>query len=142
MTLPELRQLCVGGFPLSTGRDPLMCSLEALCTAASVALISSEIWVDGSFLTKKIEPRDVDIVVVVQSSSLPGTAVQQVVLKKIHQQQFINPVRCDSYLLVQYPSGDPNYQLSEVMRAYWIRQFCFARNQDMKGLAVIRTPLT
>jgi hypothetical protein len=37
MLLPELRRLCVEGFPLSTRREPLMRSIEALCTAVSTA---------------------------------------------------------------------------------------------------------
>ena len=141
MLLPDLRKLCVTGFPLSTGREYLMRSVEALCTAVSTALIPSEIWVDGSFLTQKMDPGDVDLVVVVPSATLPGTAQQQQVLSRVANKNF-GPALCDSYVIVDYPNGHTNYGISEIMRAYWIKQFCFNRKEEMKGLAVIRTPIT
>lgn len=140
MTLPELRALCVTNFALSTRREQLMRSVEALCTAVSTALISSEIWVDGSFLTQKVDPADVDLVVVVQSASWPGTGQQRHVMGRVAQKDFGSPP-CDSYVLVEYPSSHKHYPETELMRAYWIKQFCFSRNEEMKGLAVIRTPI-
>jgi hypothetical protein len=140
MTLPELRKLCVDAIPLSGSRDLLMRSVEALCTTVSTALISSEIWVDGSFLTQKMNPADVDLVVVVQAASWPGTGQQRHVLSRIAKKDFNAPM-CDSYLLVEYPTSHVNHGMSEIMRAYWIKQFCFNRSEEMKGLAVIRTPI-
>jgi hypothetical protein len=142
MTLPELRKLCVDAFPLSTRRDQLMRSVEGLCTAVSTALILSEVWVDGSFLTLKIDPQDVDLVVVAAGSVLPGTPQQSIVLRRIAARDFTTPLPCDSYVIFEYPSGHPNYSIYELMRAYWIRQFCFNRKDEMKGLAVIRTPIS
>jgi len=141
MLLPEISRLCVDGFPLSARREPLMRSLQALCTTLSLSLIPAEVWVDGSFLTQKIDPDDIDLVVVVHSNILPGTNEQQAVLSRIAGQEFTNPARCDSYLHFEYPEGHMHAAVSELMRAYWIRQFCFSRNQEMKGLAVIRTPI-
>jgi hypothetical protein len=140
MSLPELRALCVTNFALSTSREQLMRSVEALCTAVSTALISSEIWVDGSFLTQKMDPADVDLVVVVQSTSWPGTGQQRHILNRVARKNFGSPP-CDSYVLVEYPAGSPHFSVSEIMRAYWIKQFCFNRNEEMKGLAVLRTPI-
>lgn len=117
-----------------------MRSVEALCTAVSTALLSTEIWVDGSFLTEKIDPNDVDLVVVVQGGSWPGTGQQRHVLSRVANKDFGAPP-CDSYVIVEYPVGHKHYPEAELMRAYWIKQFCFTRNEDMKGLAVIRTPI-
>ena len=141
MTLPELRKLCVEGFPLSVRRDPLMRSVEALSTAVSTALIRSEIWVNGSFLTQKMDPQDVDLVVVVPSSLWPGTGQQRHICVRIARKDFTVPLPCDSYILVEYPQNHQNYPMYEVMRSYWIRQFCFNRKEEFKGLAVIRTPI-
>lgn len=140
MTLPELRALCVTGFSLSTRREILMRAVEALCTTVSTALISSEIWVNGSFLTQKMDPADVDLVVVVQAASWPGTGQQRHIMGRIARKDFT--AICDSYLIVEYPIGHPHYGTTELMRAYWIKQFCFNRTEEMKGLAVIRTPIT
>jgi hypothetical protein len=72
MTLQGLRKLCVNAFPLSSRRDRLMRSVEALCTTVSTALIVSEIWIDGSFLTQKMDPDDVDLVAVVPALAWPA----------------------------------------------------------------------
>lgn len=90
MLLPALRQLCVDGFPLSTTRAGLMGGIEAICASLSTALIPASVWINGSFMTQKIDPNDVDLAV--------------------------------------------------KMRAYWQRQFGFSRNDEFKGVAVIRTP--
>ena len=96
---------------------------------------------NGSFMTRKMDPTDVDLVVVVQEGAWPGTPQQRGVFARIAKKQFTTPLPCDSYLIVEYPKGHKHYDVSEVMRAYWIKQFCFNRNEELKGLAVIRTPI-
>ncbi len=141
LTLADLRVLCVDGFPLSTRRDPVMRVLESMCLAMSTALVPAAVWVDGSFLTEKIEPDDVDVVVVMQAGN--RTSEQQAVIDRIENQEFVFPVTCDSYVNVEYPQGHKKYWFSQYMRAYWIKQFGFARNDKvMKGIAVVRTPTT
>jgi hypothetical protein len=140
-TLPELRQMCVTNFPLSTRRDPIMRSVEAMCTSISTALIRAEMWIDGSFLTQKIEPDDVDLLVTLDAQYLSGTPLQQQIVSRIASQDFKAPVQCDSYVHFQYPEGHASYWTAEFTRAYWMRQFGFGRNDQFKGLAVIRTPI-
>jgi hypothetical protein len=141
MTLPELRKLCVDPFLMSQRRDPLMRSVEALCTTVSTALIRSEIWVDGSFLTRKIDPDDVDVLVILHSSAAHGTSEQHNIFRRIAQNDFTAPLPCHSFVLQEYPDGHPQYATYEVMRAYWLKQFCFNRREEIKGLAVVRTPI-
>jgi hypothetical protein len=99
MTLADLRALCVGAFPLSVRRDPIMRSLEAMCVALSASLTKAEVWVDGSFLTQKIEPDDVDVIVVLPSG-VNGTPEQRTVIERIDRQEFVFPIKCDSYTTV------------------------------------------
>lgn len=140
-TLSELRKMCVIDFPHSKRRDPVMRSLEAMCTSISVAFIRAEVWVDGSFLTKKIEPDDVDVLVTLNAECANGTSQQQQIIAKVNAKGFNMPVQCDSYLLFQYPKGHPLYWTAKYMRAYWLRQFGFSRGNQLKGIAVIRTPI-
>ncbi len=141
MTLVQLRTLCVTNFPLSARRDPIMRSLEVMCTALSIALVRSQVWVDGSFLTQKIEPDDVDVTVVIQSGAA-GTPEQQTALARVSNQDYKFPIKCDSYVHIEYSKSHPKYWFGEFMRAYWIRQYGFDRRaQTMKGIAVIETPV-
>ena len=141
MTLMEIRALCVTPFTLSTRRELIMRSLEAMCTTLSIALVKADVWVDGSFLTQKIEPDDVDVLVVLPSG-VNGTPEQRAAIKRVDDQDFAFPIKCDSYTTIEYPRGHKKYWFGEYARAYWLRQFGFARTNAMKGIAVIGTPLT
>jgi hypothetical protein len=105
--------------------------------------IKSEVWIDGSFLTTKIDPDDVDIVVIIEAQHVPVDTAASAweILQRIVDQDFDQPLRCDSYLYCDVPSGHPQYLENEVWRAYWIRPFCFTRKTETKGLVVVRTPL-
>jgi hypothetical protein len=96
MTLADLRKACVDAFVLSRRRDPIMQSLEAKCLAISGALLRAEVWVDGSFLTHKIDPDDVDVVVVYNELSGGGTPEQLNIIDRIDKKSFQFPVVCDS----------------------------------------------
>lgn len=59
MDLHRLRALCVDAFPLSRRREPLMELVGEICSELTSVSLYTEVWVDGSFLTAKIEPDDV-----------------------------------------------------------------------------------
>jgi hypothetical protein len=105
--------------------------------------IRAEIWIDGSFLTQKIEPDDIDLVVLLEAKDIPSYTSLSAwqVLERIAHQGFVSPLKCDSYVHFDFPANHPQFLENEVKRAYWVRQFCFNRQVEMKGLAVIATPL-
>lgn len=138
MLLPALRQLCVDGFPLSTTRAAQMSGIEAICNSLSTALIPASVWINGSFMTQKIDPADVDLAVRLSHAALPNPGPeQQALLGRIATKQFAG---CDSYFFIEYPEGHPYHGAGDMMRAYWQRQFGFTRTDKFKGVAVIRTP--
>ncbi|MGE0735800.1 MAG: hypothetical protein AB7G15_14315 [Alphaproteobacteria bacterium] len=91
-------------------------------------------------MTEKIEPDDVDVVLAIKSGIME-TPEQLNVLDRVARQDFQFPIKCDSYVHLQYPQSHANYWFGEFMNAYWIRQFGFDRTQAMKGIAVIETPI-
>jgi len=116
-----------------------MRSLEALCGALSAEMIPAEVWINGSFLTHKIDPADVDLAVRLNYGALPSpTATQQALLHRIVRKQFGS---CDSYVFFEYPINHPQYPIGDMMHAYWQTQFGFSRAKTMKGIAVVETPV-
>lgn len=102
--------------------------------------LEAEIWVDGSFLTDKIEPEDSDIVVRITGDAASKlTIAQEEVLEWLNED--LKPdFLCDSYTCIEY---EPTHKLAGIgqwMRAYWIKQYGFSRSSDMKGIAVVTTP--
>src|SRR5438132_1349761 len=119
MPLPALRQLCVDRFPLSTSRARLMGGIEAICNSLSTALIPAAVWIDGSFMTHKIDPADVDLAVCLFYAALPNPGPeQQALIGRIAAKQFAG---CDSFVFVEYPTDHPEYAVGDMMHAYWQR---------------------
>lgn len=139
MTLDEFRAFVVTPFSLSVSRPPLMQAIETICGALTDAQVESAVWIDGSFLTKKIDPADADLVVCVESSQTSASVPDKVAaLDKVNQGQFPG---CHSYVQTNYPDGHPRYWVGDFMQAYWKKQFGFSRSEEFKGIAVIKTPL-
>lgn len=68
MSLGDLEKLCVQSnmFRTSNTRSTIMQGLRHVVDTLSNEAIPGEVWVDGSFLTKKIDPADVDILLSVR----------------------------------------------------------------------------
>src|ERR1700753_4504612 len=67
ITLVEMRDLCVYSESLknSKTRQDIMAGLELVISRIENAGIKGELLIDGSFLTKKIDADDVDILLIV-----------------------------------------------------------------------------
>jgi len=139
MTAADLRKLCVDKFTLSVTRSQIMADLEHVVAVLRAAPLDVEIWVDGSFVTEKIDPDDVDIVVPFQAEAYDrGTAGQRSALEWVNS-NLKQQLRCDSYVFAIFPTGHPQHQWTLDRRAYWLKQFGFGRNGQPKGMPVLRT---
>jgi hypothetical protein len=132
-----IRRCCVERFPESITRQRIMVNLSELTQVINQKGINGEIWIDGSFLTQKLNPDDVDLVLVISQSTFN--------LMDDDQKEFLNwfnntslyqRYRCDNYLFVR----EENAATGEYLYAYWLKQFGFSRGGAMKGLAVVRIP--
>lgn len=139
LSLDELRELCVARFPISKSRPTIMEGLEKFTSILNDYDIEGEIWVNGSFMTSKIDPNDVDVIVRMTSDFMDHvTDEQYIVIEWIDSDIPYLELKCDSYSYIEYPDGHPDYWKGEYMYAYWMRQWGFDREDGMKGIAVIR----
>lgn len=138
MVLEQLREMCVDKFPGSTTRTQIMGGLESIVSQLKSVGIIAEVWVDGSFLTAKRDPKDTDIVLRIPASVYDdGTEEQRRALDWVNS-NLKNDLLCDSYLFYVYPADDERAVLNDYNHAYWIRQFGFSRGYELKGIAVIQ----
>jgi hypothetical protein len=136
-TVGKLRQLCVCGFPLSTTRKAIFSRLIDVIRKLREAGIVGNLWVDGSFLTQKINPNDVDIVLEIEADALnSGSAELKNAVAWLNSNLKATHL-CDSYLCVVFPQGHANYGYGEWNKALWIRTFGFSRGNNYKGIVVI-----
>ena len=141
MTLDELSIMALDNFPLSSTRADIVDGLSKIVTKISATDLASEIWVDGSFMTEKIDPEDSDIAVRILGLVAGGLTEDQAdIFDWITDKDLKPDYLCDSYGFVEYESTHKLSAIGEWSRAYWLKQFGFSRSNKMKGIAVILTP--
>src|SRR6266404_1591008 len=99
LSLTELRALCVDPFPLSASRPRIMAGLEAVVQELNSVGIVGELWVDGSFLTEKVDPEDVDASLRITSELWDNTSTEQrQTLEWLASADLKTSYACDLYL--------------------------------------------
>lgn len=139
MTLADIRALCVGAkrFATSTARSGLMDSLDGLVGRLNRGKIAGELWVDGSFLTEEINPRDVDLSLRVGGPFYDAASART--RKLIDSVEFLRDTeRIDGYVQMEWPVGDPSYGLGQQNRDVWEKQWGRSRSGGAKGIAVVK----
>jgi len=132
----EIEQYCVSPFSGSNRRQLLYCNFIQLLNQYrefnKQYECFSEVWVDGSFTTEKINPDDIDILVVVDYkvvNSIPvmlqGTVSS--LIDRIYIKQNLNI----DVLTLWQNNPDQSY---DSQRSYWRGWFGYDRNENPKGL--------
>lgn len=100
-----------------------------------------EVWIDGSFMTEKLNPEDSDVAVqVVGEAYNAAMPAQQAVVRWASSTNLVPTHKCDCYPFTVYAEGHDLYQRGQWHRAYWLAKFGFDRQEQPKGLAVIKLP--
>jgi len=118
--------LLVGGFPDSDSRPSIAEGFLRLRATAAEVGVSATQWVDGSFVTSKLNPGDIDVVSFIHSDVLdkldaPG---RQFVVETLAAGPKAKPrYRTDSYFVPVYDSTHPFFAQYESVRSYWRKWF-------------------
>jgi len=137
-SMAELRELCVDRFPLSNTRDMIMQGLEQIVDTLRSHSIVGDLWVNGSFVTEKINPNDVDVVLFVEGAFWENATPQQQQIIDWLNNDLKDSHHCDSYTSIKWPESSPQYSYGEYWRAYWIKQWGFGRDdRPLKGIGVV-----
>ncbi len=139
-TVDEVRQTFVDDFPTSVTRPVIFEHWKALVGAIKTILPIDAQWIDGSFVTSKENPGDVDLATFLDGPTLdslgpvPATLLKGLVggpiSKELHE--------CDSYFVSVYPVGHPGRAAYEAARAYWDQWFGHDRAGNRKGYIDLR----
>ncbi len=137
MTVAGVRRLCVDRFPHSVTRPGVMENLSSLVDLINQRSFAAELWINGSFTTQKLNPDDVDLVLVIKAKVfLKLDGAQRSFCDWFRTSSLYERYKCDNYFLIE-EDGRPE---GEWFYAYWLRQFGFSRADEMKGLAVVKVP--
>jgi len=131
------RRLCVDRFPESFTRSRILKNLEDKISEINQQGIRGNIWIDGSFLTEKLNPDDADIALVISSGILRSlTPLQRQYFDTFRSTSYYDQYRIDNYGIVL----DLATAEGQWLQAYWLRQFGFSRSDEMKGILQIPVP--
>lgn len=135
LTLTEARSLCVEAFSTSVRRPALFAELLRLLDFLDQFPISLSLWLDGSYLTEKIEPDDIDVVVEFwadEAGALDPTVVEPIFV--LNGEKRFSPV-LDTYLCVRFLREDPRSHADR--RDYWAEVWGKGWDDWLKGYAVV-----
>jgi hypothetical protein len=132
VTEPELKIRTVDPFPGSLRRPLLFSGFTEWLAELRATGATGKCWLDGSFLTDKAEPSDIDLVVFPTFAALPSPAVQTRLQELFNQAAAKAKYRLDVYLV---PPDNPNLVQ---MTSYWRGWFGFCRDgATAKGIAEV-----
>lgn len=142
LSVDELRELCVTGFPESAIRADIMAGFETVYESALAVGIEGEAWIDGSFLTKKMEPGDIDFVFLMDANFLDnGTPAQQEFIEWLISND--NDPRksflCHTDVVLVYPPDSPLHAITVNTKRHWeanVYGFSVSTHEP-KGIVVV-----
>jgi hypothetical protein len=106
MDLSGVRRLCVARFPDSITRARIMDGLDAVVGQLNRSGLPIEVWVNGSFVTTKLNPDDSDVAVQVVGEAFDAAPPAQKAPLLWAASTNLKPThRCDCYVFSVYRDG-------------------------------------
>jgi hypothetical protein len=133
LTSHRLKQIAVDAFPGDARRAELFGKFLAWREQLRAAGITGTAWLDGSFLTEKYKPDDIDLILWFPTISRPLTsAEEQLVSALLHKPTCRATYDLDVYC--ESPQGDDVVH----RHAYWKGMFGFCHDgRTAKGIAEV-----
>ncbi|MDD1519984.1 MULTISPECIES: DUF6932 family protein [Bradyrhizobium] len=136
----ELEGHFVASFPHSTTRKPIFAGYNQHAQEITDLVGGCEQLLDGSFVTSKNDPGDVDLVMLIDATiidALPDAkkaALKALVSGPTTKAKYL----CDAYFCPVYPPGHPMSDAARAQRKYWIGEFGYDRNDIPKGIVHVK----
>lgn len=102
--------------------------------------LSGELWLDGSFVTEKIDPEDIDYLLRVPASIYDHDADIQKAVNWASSEALLISHRCDAYKWVECMAGHPLFAQSAGERQDWVDLFGKGWGGGPKGIIVVSLP--
>jgi hypothetical protein len=134
-TLAEIEIAFVDGFPTSATRSVLLESFSYVREAIRRVVPIREQWLNGSFVTSKLHPGDIDVVTMFAGEDLdaldgPAWALLRGLVSDKTSQWLHG---CDSYQLTYFASESEHHSIYLGAAAYWDGLFGHDRDGKSKG---------
>lgn len=131
MTLAQIKTQCVDAFPEATRRKILYERLVVYLSLLADVGLSLEVWIDGSFVTAKAEPDDIDVAIIAKADEVNALSSE-----KLAELSAITETRAvkERYMIHAFLVCAENANAL----SYWRGWFGFQRdNRTAKGVALL-----
>lgn len=88
-------------------------------------------WIDGSFVTNKLNTNDIDVVTFINFEDYRKNEKR---LNDFRKERNGKSNFIDGYFIIQYPENHPKYFLYEMDSKQWLFTFSFSRDKKPKGI--------
>lgn len=111
----------VDSYPKSNTRKKIFEGYCNYCIFLSHFNFVKRQWINGSYVTKKIDPNDIDIVNFVDSKAVDSNALLISYIKRLETDYdyVCRKYSCDTHFVTEYPEDDIRYTMFENSAAYW-----------------------
>lgn len=142
-TITEFEEQFIKEFPNSSRRKLIYNDFRMWIKNVINEVPPRYIWLDGSFLTEKLNPNDLDLVLFYRPEDIPSKDISNKLGFLINNVS--RKFNCDAYFTLTLDHLDPmilqqmqqtNPQ-STMMKTYWKGQFGFDRKNQAKGIILI-----
>ncbi|GAA0438551.1 hypothetical protein GCM10008983_14310 [Lentibacillus halophilus] len=147
LTIANIKSELVDSFPNSQTRERNFKGLKNFLVSlkdGDVLPLLSKIWLDGSFLTNKINPNDIDMVLLFNPSDDNIPKISEFFeQRRQYFRQIGETFYCDAYFTVDHtliPPNDSAKASFDKQNKYWMGQFGFDREGKNKGMLEIGCP--
>ncbi len=140
-TFQDIKANLVDKFPSSLTRGKIFNGYSRLRDVVITLKIQQVThWIDGSFSTQKENPNDIDLLTIIPAAVLNAVppALLPMIRATVAGPASKTAYHCDSYLLAEYPQGDPYYEWYRKLRKYWYGEFGLDRQDHPKGIVTHR----
>lgn len=138
MSIEKLEELAVIPFPKSERRAFLLQGFQKLFVIVRSFSFLNEIWVDGSYMTKKNNPSDIDILLLIDLVKYDSVTKEFARKFEGLQDEFgKGRACCDIKYGFQYPASHANAMDAKENLKFYQNWFGTTRVGAQKGIAVI-----
>lgn len=141
-TLKTAEAALVTAFPESQRRAFLFSELLKVIARLRADKVRGQLWVNGSFVTRKPDPADIDLLLVIKEAELRPNDLRYVHTLRWFASQAKEQHCCDGNVFVEpkplrRSQWDRRYWLAYWARCYWTSLFGYTRSHDVKGIVIV-----
>ncbi len=138
MSLDEIEAAFVSDFPFSSTRSDIIEGFKRHLDELKAIIPDFEQLLNGSFVTNKNDPGDVDLVCFIDAEKVDALPPES---REEFEALLSGPKTkethlCDAYFVPVYPENHPHNNNNRTMRKYWLGEFGFDRQEQPKGVVI------